>query len=117
MVPATFVIGDDLPFRVDNVQSGRDHTPLTSATLTWQFLDQETRAVVSSGDMDQYDAVAASYEGVVPATDLGLYNAESNPSGIVPGRAYVLRPTILDGGIHTSKSVVTRAVLDPDDQP
>lgn len=117
MIPATFTIGDDLPFDLNDVQGGRDHTPLTGATVTWEFVDKQTRTVIASGSMDLYDDVAASFEGVVEATHLGLYDAVGNPNGIIPGREYVLRATINDSGVHTTKSATSRAVLDPPDQP
>ncbi len=120
MVPSLLVIGDDLPFRLDNVRSGRTGDPLPSATCTYQLLDKESRVEVASGSVlliDDDDETVSSFEAVVASTHLDLFDAEDNPDGIVPGKEYALRTTVNNAGVKTTKAAILRAVLDPQDQP
>lgn len=113
MVPATLVIGDDLSFRLENVTSGRTGLPIPTAVVAWELLDAETRVEVDSGDMTQYDAVNASYEGIVPRASLEEFDADSNPTGIRPKRKYVLRTPITHDSKTQTKAVTLVAVRDP----
>lgn len=115
MVPAAFTIGDDLLFAANNVKAGRSPYPyIPDADLSYQLVHARTRVVVSEGEMTLYDAVTASYEGVIPRTDLGLYDADTNPDGVRPRDLYVLRVTVDDGGVLTTLAAEMVAVLDPD---
>jgi len=105
MLPAVLIINDDLPFRLDNVRSGRTDTPAPASTVSYELLDAESRAQITSGNMTQYDSTAASYEAVIGAAEL------VEPT-IVPGRDYMLRAIITNAGVKTTKSSKLRAMYD-----
>lgn len=116
MVPAYFVIGDSLPFRADNVQSGRDGTPLPDADVSYSLIDAQTRSEITDGDMTLYDEPNASFEAVIPDEDLELYDEDDNPNGVVPNREYLLRTTVDNEGVKTSRTMRLLALLDPPEQ-
>lgn len=115
-VPAYFVVGDSLPFRADNVKSGRDAEPLPDATLTYSLLDADTRVEVVAGSMSIYDEPTASFEAAIAGDDLEAYDATTNPDGIVPNRDYLLRVRADNDGIVTTKTARLRAMLDAPQQ-
>lgn len=112
-VPAFFIIGDDLSFRLDDVRSGRDGHPLINAVITYELLHERTRTSVHSGSMAIYDNVNASFDGVIPKSFLQQYNSTTNPTGIKVKNEYVLRALIVDSGIRTTKAMELIALLDP----
>lgn len=115
-VPAIFVIGDSLSFRCDNVKSERTGDYLPDATLTYALLDADTRIEVTSGAMSIYDSNTASFEAVIADTDLQVFDPDDNPTGIVPERQYILRSTVDNDGVKTSKARRLVAKLDPPDE-
>jgi len=106
MLPAIFVIGDDLAFRLDDVKSGRDGSNLPDATVSYVMMDAETREEITAGDMDQYDTDPSSFDGVIAANFL------TEEAGIVNGKDYLLRTTIHNGGVRTTKTATLKAVYD-----
>lgn len=114
--PAIFVIGDSLAFRCANVTSERTGQPLPSATVSYTLLDADTRVVVTSGSMTLYDAPSASFEAAISDSLLDAYDPDTNPDGIVPERQYILKTTINNSGVKTSKARRLVAKLDPPDE-
>lgn len=113
MAPGEFTIGDDLAFQANNVKSGKSGALLPSATLTFEFVDIRSRAIIASGTMTRYDAITASFEGLIDASSLPLFNGTV---GIKPGQVCALRAIISYGGIRTTKAAILRAVLDPENE-
>lgn len=116
MVPGFLVIGDSLSFRADNVRGERDQDFIPDAELTYDFIDAETRESITAGDMTLYDEATASFDAVISPALTALYDAETNPDGLVPNREYALRVTVDNGGITTTESRVMVALLDPPEQ-
>jgi hypothetical protein len=111
--PGYFVIGDSLPFRAEEAVSARTGDPLLAATATYSMLDAQSRAEVAAGDMVLYDQILMSFEAEILPEDLELYDATTNPNGVVPNREYLLKATVDDGGIKTSRALRLVALLDP----
>ena len=115
MVPASFVIGDDLLFRADNVKAARSpYAYLPAATLTYSLVHSRSRTEITSGSMSVYDSDTASFEASISRTLLGEYDADTNPTGIRPRDHYTLRVTVESGGKRTTKAAELEAVQDPD---
>lgn len=111
-VPAQFTIGDDLPFRAMYVTSGRTGQLIPGAVLNYQLLDKQSRALKAAGQMFLYDAATASFEAVIPASELAVYDPIDNPNGIEPNNQYILHIIILDNGIKTTIAANLTATLD-----
>lgn len=94
------VIGDDFPFTAQDVTWERNGSPIPTADLTWSLEDEDADEV-ASGTMTQYDALAASYEGVIP---------RAVTVALVKGAEYYLLVAVEDDGIRNTFSLRLRAV-------
>lgn len=113
-VPGWFVIGDDLAFKLDDVTLASDGaTPVPSAEVTYELVDSWTRVVVTSGSMQLYDSVAASFNASIASSFLGEYNPATNVNGIHPRRNYALRATVDNGGTKTTFAEMLAALYEP----
>lgn len=115
-VPAWFVIGDSLPFLLNNVKSGLTGFYLPAASITFEFIEAKTRIQIVTGTMALYDAPTASYNGIIANSSLTLYNSITNPNGIKPRENYILRALIDNNGIKTTKAATLVALLEPPDE-
>lgn len=114
-VPAVFVIADDLSFRLDDIRSSRTEQAVTPGAVTYELLEKTSRRSIATGVMSLYDAgngttIGPSYDAVIDASNLALYNGTI---GVKPLEKHVLRATIDNAGVKTTKAAELVAVLDP----